>query len=251
MLFVNRHHALIGLFSPPKTEGVPRLVVTDVPLSANVVGRLDPGRSDVVVVEVTPGETLALRVCRELHEARPTLPLLTLVCGPGELSTEDRAALAGFGVRGFMDLNDEPEAFARAVVRVAHGRRIMHWESTADSDIAPWDLVGETRQPEPSEAAPALTDRQLAVLGALLAGFTQVEVARAQNLGRSTVGRTVAELKDKLRARNMAELMARATALGYRPSPSTNQIQKTNEPVPLRAERHHSRPERNRSSRQR
>jgi DNA-binding NarL/FixJ family response regulator len=217
ILFVHSHRLLTSLFEPPAAEDFPILILVEGALTADIVDLLGDRTVDVAVVEVTPDVPRALAVCFELHRAHPRLPILALACCPADLSRHDRAGLLAVGVQGFMDLNDEREAFLRAVVRVAHGSRVVHLESQRDPNAALCDLVDDYVRPAKSAASPRLTAREHAVLDALLEGAREEDVAKRAYVSMATVKRTIQSLKRKLEAHNLVQLGSHARELGYRP----------------------------------
>jgi len=82
-------------------------------------------------------------------------------------------------------------------------------------------LLGR-REPLPggnpaAQASLGISDRELAVLGALADGRSNKEIAKALHISPHTVKTHVARLYEKLEARRRTEAIARARALGLLP----------------------------------
>jgi DNA-binding CsgD family transcriptional regulator len=61
---------------------------------------------------------------------------------------------------------------------------------------------------------PSLTDREVQVLELIASGLTAKEVARRCSISPRTVHHHIGNIRNKLRARNNAHIIAKATMLG-------------------------------------
>jgi len=144
-----------------------------------------------------------LEVLRELHTARPQLPVLILTMFP-----EDQLALRmlEMGASGYLTKESAPEELLRALERVMAGHKYL---SPAMAQAVADGLGGPP--PSPHEQ---LSDRELEVLRLLAAGRPITTISRQLGLSPKTVTTYRARLLHKLRMRSNAELTFYATQHG-------------------------------------
>lgn len=70
-----------------------------------------------------------------------------------------------------------------------------------------------------AESAPDLSDRELDVLGAVMAGQSNAAIARATYLSQATIKRVITELLRTFGSQNRSSLTAAAAAVGHRARP--------------------------------
>jgi DNA-binding NarL/FixJ family response regulator len=85
---------------------------------------------------------------------------------------------------------------------------------TAARDLLSVVLTIAGRDPAPSGPAPALTQREVDVLGAVARGLSNIEIAAEMYLSYSTVKTHVSRLLTKLGARDRAQLVMIAYQTG-------------------------------------
>jgi two-component system, NarL family, invasion response regulator UvrY len=160
-------------------------------------------RWDVVLLDLGLPDRHGLEVLRELHAARPHLPILILTMFP-----EDQLALRmlEMGASGYLTKESAPEELLRALERVMAGHKYL--SPTMAQVVA--DGVGGP-PPAPHEQ---LSDRELEVLRLLAAGRPITAISRQLRLSPKTVTTYRARLLHKLRMRSNAELTFYATQHG-------------------------------------
>ena len=158
---------------------------------------------DVVVLDLGLPDRHGLDVLRELHAARPHLPILILTMFP-----EDQLALRvlEIGAAGYLTKESAPEELIRAVGRVMAGHKYL---SPAMTQAVADRLGGPP--PAPHEQ---LSDRELEVLRLLAAGRPITAISRQLGLSPKTVTTYRARLLHKLRMKSNAELTFYATRHG-------------------------------------
>src|SRR5881394_358741 len=160
-------------------------------------------RWDVVLLDLGLPDRHGLEVLRELHSARPQLPVLILTMFP-----EDQLALRmlEMGASGYLTKESAPEELVRAIERVMTGHKYL---SAAMAQAVAGGLGG----PAPA-AHEQLSDRELEVLRLLAAGRPITAISRQLGLSPKTVTTYRARLLHKLRMRSNAELTFYATQHG-------------------------------------
>ena len=161
-------------------------------------------RWDVVLLDLGLPDRHGLDVLRELHAARPRLPVLILTMFP-----EDQLALRvlEIGAAGYLTKESAPEELIRAVERVMAGHKYLSPAMTQ----AVADGSGGLPPPAPHEQ---LSDRELEVLRLLAAGRPITAISRQLGLSPKTVTTYRARLLHKLRMQSNAELTFYATHHG-------------------------------------
>ena len=160
-------------------------------------------RWDVVLLDLGLPDRHGLDVLRELHTARPRLPVLILTMFP-----EDQLALRllEMGASGYLTKESAPEELLRAVERLMAGHKYL---SPAMAQVVADGLGGPA--PAPHEQ---LSDRELEVLRLLAAGRPITAISRQLGLSPKTVTTYRSRLLHKLRMKSNAELTFYATQHG-------------------------------------
>jgi DNA-binding NarL/FixJ family response regulator len=160
-------------------------------------------RWDVVLLDLGLPDRHGLDVLRELHVAKPELPVLILTMFP-----EDQLALRvlEIGAAGYLTKESAPEELVRALDRVLAGHKYLSPEMAQ----AVADGLGGP-PPPPHEQ---LSDRELEVLRLLAAGRPITAISKQLGLSPKTVTTYRARLLHKLRMKSNAELTFYATHHG-------------------------------------
>src|SRR5271155_3723270 len=166
-------------------------------------------RPDIAVLDISMPELNGILLSRRLNGEMPGLRLLVLTLH------EDRAYLnqaLEAGVRGYVLKRSAVENLVRAI------RAVMVGGSYVDPAIAGRGFAGKRANAKPSAnkgAAPALTDREAAVLKMAGLGFTNKEIASRLDVGVKSVETYKARGLEKLGLRTRAELVRYASAQGW------------------------------------
>lgn len=137
------------------------------------------------------------------------------------LCDEDAAAVATplllAGSAGCLVLTDCGAAELVAAVRdIGAGQAVLH-PIAAAAVLHQWRAT-RAAQPPVGETAPALTPREIEVLGTLARGMTSQQIARRLCISPKTVEAHTAAARAKLGARNRAQAIATARRLGILPA---------------------------------
>jgi two-component system response regulator DesR len=146
-------------------------------------------RPDVALVDLFIGEESGPEISQQLRERSPSTNVL-LISGAGRISA---TAAKAAGASGFIPKDWGAADIARAVRMVGLGMTVF--------------------QPQ-TEAAPALSPRELEVLMLMARGSTNREIAEALHLSPHTIHEHTSSLYRKLGARNRADAVQRASRLG-------------------------------------
>ena len=178
-----------------------------------VVGEASNGAQALVVVQETAPDLVLLDVnmpimggvetLRELKREQPNLPVVMLT-----VSQEDDALLGAItaGASGYLLKNAEPDALCQVLLRVLQGEAVLAPEVTSKVFLAVQRL-------QSARPRVLLTDREMEILHCMMRGLTTTEMARDLYVSENTVKTHVRHILAKLKARNRAEAVAKATDL--------------------------------------
>ena len=153
-------------------------------------------RPDVAVIDLNlPGQSgLELSRCILQKEPEARLILFSMNDDPVFAARAIEA-----GAKGFIAKNDDPLLFAGAVRQVFEGGVYLHPDMARE--------IAFLRKGTNASKLTELSARELEILRLIAAGKTMAEIADALNISYKTVANNSTQLKQKLGARNPAELM--------------------------------------------
>jgi DNA-binding NarL/FixJ family response regulator len=167
-------------------------------------------RPDVAVLDISMPELNGVLLCRRLTGEMPELRVLVLTLH------EDRAYLnqaLEAGARGYMLKRSAVENLVQAI------RAVMVGGTYVDPAFAGRIFDSKRGNSNPAaqnkRAAPALTDREGAVLKMAALGFTNKEIASRLDVGVKSVETYKARGVEKLGLKSRAELVRYASAQGW------------------------------------
>jgi DNA-binding NarL/FixJ family response regulator len=152
---------------------------------------------DLVVLDISLGDSSGLEVLKDIKQVRPTLPVLMFSMHP-----ERQYARRSFqiGAAGYVTKDSSPAELRQAIRQVAAGRLYVS-PSLAETLVA--DLqAGEVRQPHE-----ALSNREFEVMRLIGSGKTVGEIAALLSLSDRTISTYRARLLEKMKMRTNAELI--------------------------------------------
>jgi DNA-binding NarL/FixJ family response regulator len=166
-------------------------------------------RPDVAVLDISMPELNGIVLSRRLAGEMPDLRILVLTLH------EDRAYLnqaLEAGVRGYVLKRSAVENLVHAI------RAVLVGGTYVDPAIVGRIVNGKRSNAKPAAnkgAAPALTEREAAVLKMAALGFTNKEIASRIDVGVKSVETYKARGLEKLGLRTRAELVRYASAQGW------------------------------------
>lgn len=162
---------------------------------------------DVLVLDIALPRVNGIEVLGRLHRQRPELPILMM-----SMHAEDQYArhLSGLGAAGYVSKDRSEEELITAIRAVAQGRCYF------SRDAGGLSISGLGNGAEPGPVAPheRFTARQLQVFMLVVAGQSVSDIAAELALGMSTVSTHLGQVKEKLGARSVAEVVHYAHRMG-------------------------------------
>jgi DNA-binding NarL/FixJ family response regulator len=159
---------------------------------------------DLVLTDLTLGNSSGLDLIKDLHVRAPRLPMLVL-------SMHDELLYAGrvlrSGARGYVMKREKPEVLLGAI------RKVLRGEIAVSGHVTSQLLLGYAKgQAGAAEhALTPLSDRELDVLTLIGQGCTTSQIAHMLRLSPKTVWTHRAHIMKKLQLQNPTELVRYAT----------------------------------------
>lgn len=164
---------------------------------------------DLVIADISMPGLSGLDLTRRITASQPDLPVLVLSMHD-ESAYADRAFAAG--ARGYLTKQGAMEELARAVRRLLAGG--VYFSPTVERQML--ERLRARSQPPPAPVATPLShlnEREYEVLQMLAQGLTSAEMAERLNRSVKSIEVYRASLRQKLGARNVAELTRMAIEL--------------------------------------
>ncbi len=165
-------------------------------------------RPDVVLMDIQmPGQT-GIEACKAILQILPTVKVLALTTFQDEKMILD-CLKAGF--HGYV-IKDVERFDLRKYVRA-----VLRGEAIIDPKVA-GVLMNRVREGAPAareRVDSALTPQQVAILRLVSQGYSNREIGGQLNLSENTVKGHIAEILDRMDARNRVDAALKATARGW------------------------------------
>jgi len=162
---------------------------------------------DVVVMDLQMPGVGGIAATRSIIAQAPTVNVLVLTMFEDEDSVF--AALRA-GARGYVLKGAGQDELARAIQAIASGEAIFS-PAIATRVI---DFFSRSRDDQPPQAFPELTDREREVLALIAEGLPNPEITRRLVLSPKTVRNHVSNILAKLQVRDRSEAIVRAREAG-------------------------------------
>lgn len=192
---------------PISRDGLRWLIETDPGLL--IVGETSNGSAAADLVRERQADVLLLDFPAEARRALETLQEIvatqssvrTIVLAEN-LENPDVATALRLGARGLVLKDSPPEGLFKSIHSVMGGRHWIDGEDVTDSAASLRRLEVQRRH----RRAFGLTRRELAIVRAVVAGYTNQEIARSFSISENTVKSHLTHIFNKLGASNRVEL---------------------------------------------
>ena len=166
--------------------------------AAQLVARLEP---DVLLLDLSMPGMKGLSALRALHEgsARARVILVTAA-----IDRTDIVAGLQLGARGVVLKESASEVLFKSIQAVMAGQYWVGRKRTADLATTLRDLMAS--HPEPTRKQFGLTPRELEIIGAILGGYSNHDIAQRFSISEKTVKHHLTNIFDKLGVSNRLEL---------------------------------------------
>lgn len=167
--------------------------------------RLQAKVPTVAVIDVAIDRPSAQRLAQTLHEKRPSLPMIALVCCQHAAEAQNLSALAAAGVNGLIDLHATPAEVMAALEGAARGDVVIRLRLSENYKRLWRSAVG------PANGAAdqgLLTKAELGLLDLMTRGLGDREMGERLNLSPHTVKHRIEHLRDKVGMPNRIALAA-------------------------------------------
>jgi two-component system, NarL family, nitrate/nitrite response regulator NarL len=185
-------------------------VVGEAGTGEDTIAIVKKARPDVLLLDLSMPRLSGLEALSELEADRVSTRTIVLT---GTIDRSQLLTAVQLGVRGLVMKDSETELFFEAIVSVMHGR---FWLGQAlVSDLV--ELVrslSQSRDSHRTKPQPSLTPRQREVLGLVVAGHTNREIATKFSVSEETVKHHLTRMFDKVGASNRLDLAMKATKNG-------------------------------------
>ena len=141
---------------------------------------------DVLLLDLRmPGDG-GIEVCRQVHNARPSIAVVVLTSFDGD---EEVFGAVGAGACGYLLKDTAPERMAQSV------RAVVSGQSVFDSNVATRIIQGRSSTVEDPEV---LSEREMDVLQLMAKGMSNKEIGRSLWIGETTVKTHVSHILHKM-----------------------------------------------------
>lgn len=171
--------------------------------------KLEASNPDVVIVDLSLGDTGGLELIKSLKARRPELPILVLSMHDESFYAE-RCLRAG--ARGYIMKKEAIEAVEHAVRQVLDGKIFLSQKMSEQFLLA----VARGDAAKMGSPVSQLSDRELQVYECIGRGLGASEIARKLRLSVKTIATYQAKLKEKLHLKHSSELFQHALHWGER-----------------------------------
>jgi len=198
-------HVLLATARPAVLAFFETLDVRVAPISADAAPEVTPD-GDVVVVDVALDPVGATELCRRLHEQRPELPIVALVCCPQALAPWNLRELFAVGVSSVIDLRADRDNTRIALLSAARGETVLQVQLSRGGGALLQDVFS---------VRPARREVQFRLLELVALGLPDHEIGRRLHLSPHTVKHSIETLRAAVGVRNRMELAAWAGRNGF------------------------------------
>jgi DNA-binding NarL/FixJ family response regulator len=175
-------------------------VVAEAGTFAEAVQQVDEHKPDVVLMDIRLGHDSGIEACREIVKNHPAIKVIMLT----SFADDDMLINAiAAGAAGYVLKQVSSDYLVRAIQVVVEGDGSLDRAATSQ-------VLAELHHSTRPEAFADLSERELKVLGLIVQGKTNKEIATLLHLGQGTIRNYISNILDKLGLANRAEATAYA-----------------------------------------
>lgn len=172
--------------------------------AAEALRLVDETRPDMVIVDISLGDTNGIDLIKQISGKNPDLPILVVSMHDESLYSE-RAIRAG--AMGYVTKHEPPKVVKTAIQQVLAGE--MYLSHKMATSLLTKLIHGDADAPKESPLD-RLTDRELEVFRMLGQGKGARQIARELNLSVATINSFRARIREKLKLENSTQLLLQA-----------------------------------------
>lgn len=169
----------------------------------------------VAAIDVAPDPIAAIELCCKLHEQRPSIALLGIICCKKQICLSHVQALMAAGVTGLLGSFVTPEEILRALELVACGHTVVQLELGDDNNLPLADIMTSRTRGDDTASLKLFVGDEARLLELVAQGLTDREIGQQLYISPSTTHHHIERLCKATGARNRTELAAWAGARGF------------------------------------
>ena len=174
-------------------------------------GDIGQRKPDVMILDLSMPRISGLNALRALEELRESLRTIVLA---GEVSNADLVTAVQLGVRGLVLKDSTTELLFQAIVTVVAGQHFVAPALVTNLLDVVRTFAPQSNEASRGKAASGLTPREREVLGLVVAGYANKEIARTFSVSEETIKHHLTRMFAKVGAANRVELAMVATERG-------------------------------------
>jgi len=205
-VFIIDDHALVryGLRMALEADG-DFTVVGEAASGEAAIEALVTTETDLVLLDLRMPGIGGVETCRLLLKESPALRVVVLTSFDDE---EDVVSVLDAGAVGYLLKDASPAALLQALRDVGHGQTVL------DSGVARRLVRTNNTAPQPAEALPQLSEREMAVLKLMARGFSNRQIASELWISEPTVKTHVSHILRKMEMTDRTKAVVEAIRLG-------------------------------------
>jgi DNA-binding NarL/FixJ family response regulator len=212
LLLASTRWGVHAFFAGLRAYGLPGIVVGPIPESIDDLSEEALTQAAAAAIDLAPNPLAGVALCRALHERRPSLPIVALLCCPEAVNPWHLRELMRDGA-SVLDLQATPEEAVRALESMSRGSSVLHLHLRRGQRALLRDILSGR---ETTSAT------KIRVLELVSFGLPDHEIGARLHLSPHTVKHHIEALRDEVGARNRIELAAWAGQNGFY-SPGSSQ----------------------------
>jgi DNA-binding NarL/FixJ family response regulator len=205
LLLASTRWGVHTFFAGLRAHGLPGIVVEPIPEAVDDLPDEALAQAAAAAIDLAPNPHAGVSLCRALHERRPSLPIVALLCCPEAVNPWHLRELMRDGA-SVLDLQATPDEAVRALESMARGSSVLHLHLRRGQRALLRDILSGR---ETTSAT------KIRVLELVSFGLPDHEIGARLHLSPHTVKHHIEALRNEVGARNRIELAAWAGQNGF------------------------------------